>query len=289
MQVRVASDSGEATLFAQLYDVTAAGAAQLPEGLVAPVQLTGLPPGGAVVTIALPAVVHDVDAGHRLRLVLSSTDQAYAMPATPQRYTVELTGDGALSVPVVALAAAAGGLRSLLPWALALLGVVLLGTAGAVLAGRRSRLVAPAPSLEDVPLAIEGLGKAYGDGFRAVSDLAFRVERGWVLGLLGPNGAGKTTTMRMLMGLIRPTEGQIRIFGHVVSAGSAVLSRVGSFVEGPGFLPHVSGMENLRLFWAATGRPAEEAHLEDALEIAGLGLATRATTSTARSRPTATA
>jgi ABC-2 type transport system ATP-binding protein len=49
-----------------------------------------------------------------------------------------------------------------------------------------------------------------------------------------------------------------------------VLSRVGAFVEGPGFLPHVSGLDNLRLYWAATGRPAADAHLEDALEIAGL-------------------
>jgi ATP-binding cassette subfamily F protein uup len=74
----------------------------------------------------------------------------------------------------------------------------------------------------------------------------------------------------MLMGLITPTEGDIRIFGHPVRAGAPVLSRVGSFVEGPGFLPHVSGLENLRLFWGATGRPPADAHLEEALEIAGL-------------------
>jgi ABC-2 type transport system ATP-binding protein len=103
-----------------------------------------------------------------------------------------------------------------------------------------------------------------------VSDLSFRVGRGWVLGLLGPNGAGKTTTLRMLMGLITPTEGRIVVFGQEVSAGAPVLSRVGSFVEGPGFLPHVSGIENLRLYWASTGRPAEDAHFEEALEVAGL-------------------
>jgi ABC-2 type transport system ATP-binding protein len=73
------------------------------------------------------------------------------------------------------------------------------------------------------------------------------------------------------MGLIRASEGQIRVFGHPVSAGAPVLSRVGSFVEGPGFLPHVSGLENLRLYWAATGRPMSDAHLEQALEVAGLG------------------
>jgi ABC-2 type transport system ATP-binding protein len=54
-----------------------------------------------------------------------------------------------------------------------------------------------------------------------------------------------------------------------------VLSRIGSFVEGSGFLPHQSGAENLRLYWAATGRPLEQAHVEEALEIAGLGNAVK--------------
>jgi ABC-2 type transport system ATP-binding protein len=135
---------------------------------------------------------------------------------------------------------------------------------------RRTRSVAD-PALAAVPLAIDGLGKRYGDGFRAVSEVSFRVEHGWVLGLLGPNGAGKTTALRMLMGLLTPTEGRITVFGHAVRPGAPVLSRVGSFVEGPGFLPHVSGLDNLRLYWGATGRPRAEAHVEEALEIAGLG------------------
>lgn len=92
-----------------------------------------------------------------------------------------------------------------------------------------------------------------------------------MLGLLGPNGAGKTTTLRMLMGLIRPDAGEIRIFGHPIRAGAPVLSRVGSFVEGAGFLPHLTGRANLHLYWQATGRPAEDAHLEEALVIADLG------------------
>ena len=50
-----------------------------------------------------------------------------------------------------------------------------------------------------------------------------------------------------------------------------MLSRIGAFIEGPGLLPHLSGRENLRLFWAATGRPSQDAELETALEIAGLG------------------
>jgi ABC-2 type transport system ATP-binding protein len=109
------------------------------------------------------------------------------------------------------------------------------------------------PQLADVPVVLSHLGKAYGDGFRAVTDLSLRVERGQVLGLLGP------------------TEGEIRVFGHRITPGAPVLSRVGAFVEGPGFLPHLSGRENLELAWAATGRPPGDADLDAALELAGLG------------------
>jgi ABC-2 type transport system ATP-binding protein len=126
---------------------------------------------------------------------------------------------------------------------------------------------------EAAPLVISGLTKRYRNGELAVDDLSFRVEHGQVLGLLGPNGAGKTTTMRMLMGLIHPDAGEIKVFGHPVSPGAPVLSRLGCFVEGPGFLPHLSGRENLRLYWRATGRPEGDARMAEALEIAALGAA----------------
>jgi ABC-2 type transport system ATP-binding protein len=73
------------------------------------------------------------------------------------------------------------------------------------------------------------------------------------------------------MGLIQPTAGTVRVFGELVEAGAPVLSRIGAFIEGPGLLPHLSGRDNLRLFWAATGRPAQDAEFDTALEIAGLG------------------
>ena len=157
-----------------------------------------------------------------------------------------------------------------------LLGVLvalgLLGWAVAELWGRRRRrrVSAVEPDGEDVPLRFEGVTKAYKDGFVAVRDLSFEVRRGQVLGLLGPNGAGKTTSLRMLMGLIRPTEGRISIFGHAAAPGAPVLSRLGSFVEGTGLQPHLSGRDNLTLYWAATGRPLEDAHLAEAIEVAGL-------------------
>jgi ABC-2 type transport system ATP-binding protein len=84
----------------------------------------------------------------------------------------------------------------------------------------------------------------------------------------------------MLLGLVHPSEGEIRVFGHRVSPGAEVLSRVGAFVEGPGLLPHLSGLTNLRLFWASTGRPTEDARLDEALRIAGLGEAVHRTVRT---------
>ena len=75
------------------------------------------------------------------------------------------------------------------------------------------------------------------------------------------------------MGLIRPTEGRISIFGHAAAPGAPVLSRLGSFVEGTGLQPHLSGRDNLTLYWAATGRPLEDAHMAEAIEVAGLGTA----------------
>ncbi|MCK8676514.1 alpha/beta fold hydrolase [Streptomyces lichenis] len=224
------------------------------------------------VELTLPAIDHEVEAGHRLRLVLAATDLGYASPATPANYTVTLAGGG-LSVPT---APGVHGQAAVLPWWVwgmpaggAVVAAVLLLTAR-----RRTAAPAPDPALAAVPLTITGLTKRYAgsaDVRYAVHELSFRVEKGQVLGLLGPNGAGKTTTLRMLMGLITPDAGEIRVFGHAIRPGAPVLSRVGAFVEGAGFLPHLSGRENLELYWQATGRPAEDSRMDEALEIAGLG------------------
>ena len=156
-------------------------------------------------------------------------------------------------------------------WIVAAL-LVGIGIAAAVVRRRGRHLAQDVdPELVDVPLVVRHLGKEYAGGFRAVSDVSFRVDSGQVLGLLGPNGAGKTTVLRMLLGLIRPTEGELLVFGHRVTPGAPVLSRLGAFVEGPGLLPHLSGRANLELFWRATGRPMEEAYLDTVLEVAGLG------------------
>ncbi|MFD1150764.1 alpha/beta fold hydrolase [Saccharothrix hoggarensis] len=277
VRLRVAAVPGQpvpadgAVLFVKLYDADASGVRTLPGSAVAPVRVADLPADGTPVevTVTLPGAVRPVEADHRFQLVVSTTDQAYANAQEPAAYRISLASTG-LSVPVVPGVNATSEVPTTALWGIAIVLIVCLITA--VVAWFRRRLTADVdPSLESVPLVIEGLTKSYPGGLTAVKDLSFRVEHGQVLGLLGPNGAGKTTTLRMLMGLIRPTEGGIRVFGHKVSPGAPVLSRIGSFVEGSGFLPHLSGAANLRLYWAATGRPPEQAHVEEALEIAGLG------------------
>ncbi|MFH9405244.1 alpha/beta fold hydrolase [Streptomyces sp. NPDC017638] len=268
--VRITSTRDDAVLFGKVYDVGPDGGRPvLPAQLVTPLRVTGAK-AGKDVTVTLPAIDHEVRKGHRLRLVLASTDLGYASPAAPAGYTVSLKG--ALSVPTAPEAATAAAPLPAWVWWLPAAGAV-AALALLLTARRRTAAPAPDPDLADVPLVIEGLSKRYAKSADryAVQDLSFRVEKGRVLGLLGPNGAGKTTTLRMLMGLIRPDDGEIRVFGHAVRPGASVLSRVGAFVEGAGFLPHLSGRENLELYWRATGRPPEDAHLDEALEIAGLG------------------
>ncbi|MER5882606.1 alpha/beta fold hydrolase [Streptomyces sp. NPDC001941] len=272
VRATITSGSGEAVLFGKVYDVGPDGRQQvLPSQLVAPVRVEGAA-NGKEVALTLPAVDHEVEAGHRLRLVLSATDLGYASPAAPTTYTVALAGPLAVPTAPGVTTQAAG-----VPWWVWGLPAAGLAVAAALLLTARRRTTAPAPDpeLADVPLQITGLTKKYAKSSDryAVRDLSFRVEKGQVLGLLGPNGAGKTTSLRMLMGLIRPDAGEIRVFGHAIRPGAPVLSRVGAFVEGAGFLPHLSGRDNLELYWKSTGRPAEDAHIDEALRIANLGSA----------------
>ena len=124
--------------------------------------------------------------------------------------------------------------------------------------------------MTDSVVEVEGLWKTFGS-VSAVEDLSFSIERGQVYGLLGPNGAGKTTTLRVLMGLERPTRGSTRLFGTTVTPSSPELFRVGALVEQAAFVPHLSGMRNLRLWWEAAGHHMRDADLDGALAIAGLG------------------
>ena len=260
----------DATLFASLHHLTADGTDTLPAGLVAPVRLTGLTPDVArSLSIRLPTVVRNVPAGDRLVVEVTTTDLAYALPTAPRSYTVAVA-NGAVTVATIdGRILRTGQPGAWLVAGLAAIAILILGAL--VAAARRRRRRSVDADLSRVPVSIDGLVKEYGDGYRAVDGVSFRVERGQVVGLLGPNGAGKTTTLRVLMGLIRPTSGTVHVFGELIEAGAPVLSRIGAFIEGPGLLPHLSGRDNLRLFWAATGRPTQDAQFDTALEIAGLG------------------
>ena len=225
------------------------------------------------VRITLPGIAYQLAEGHHIEIAVGTTDQAYAVPANPAVFSVELA-DPQVQIPTVdgSPTARAVPLSPLIGIGAIVAFFVVAFIAVKVWTRRRGTADAD-PELAHVPLVVTDLAKTYSNGFRAVDGVSFRVEHGQVLGLLGPNGAGKTTTLRMVMGLIKPAAGEVRVFGHKITAGAPVLSRLGAFIEGPGLLPHLSGAENLRLFWLATGRPAEDAHLDEVVAIADLGAA----------------
>jgi ABC-2 type transport system ATP-binding protein len=102
----------------------------------------------------------------------------------------------------------------------------------------------------------------------AVSGLDLGVSAGQVYGFLGPNGAGKTTTIRMLVGLITPTEGQIRLLGRLLPDPRAI-AQAGSMIEEPAFYPWLTGRQNLQVL-AATGGGCAAAECGRVLGVTGL-------------------
>ena len=270
--VVTAATTTDAILFIGLHDV-GSDSDVLPSGLVRPGAIdrpgAGRGPGGD----ADPAVSGAADRGRTPARAHGCHDRP-RLPTARRPAHLHSRARGGGTQPLTVATVDGHTVRPGRPLAWLITGVVavLLVIAGvAWWARRRRRASRPDPDLAEVPIAIHDLVKEYSDGFRAVDGVTFRVERGQVVGLLGPNGAGKTTTLRMLVGLITPTRGQIHVFGQPIQPGAAVLSRIGAFIEGPGFLPHLSGRENLRLFWEASGRPLDDADFETALQIAGLG------------------
>ena len=103
----------------------------------------------------------------------------------------------------------------------------------------------------------------------AVSQLNLTVPKGVVYGFLGPNGAGKTTTIRMILGLVRPTSGEIRVFDKTLSKNRIdILKNVGSLVENPSYYGHLTGRENLRVLSYLLG--VTEQRINEVLEIVRL-------------------
>lgn len=113
------------------------------------------------------------------------------------------------------------------------------------------------------------LTKQYGTQ-KSVANLNIHVQKGRIYGLLGRNGAGKTTTMKMLLGLTKPTTGEVTVWGKPLAGNEKeLLPRIGSLIESPGFYPNLTATENLRIFATLRGVPNRDA-IKDALDLVGL-------------------
>ena len=131
---------------------------------------------------------------------------------------------------------------------------------------RRSRIIETMTS-HNAAVGAERLTKRFGT--RTVVDaVSFSIPAGTVTGLVGPNGAGKTTIMGMLLGLVRPTEGEAWVLGASVEDRAAYLPRVGSLIESPAFHPAVSAVDNLRSLAILAGHPGDP--VDDLIELVGL-------------------
>lgn len=107
-------------------------------------------------------------------------------------------------------------------------------------------------------LSVKGLKKVIGKK-TLVENISFEVQQGEVFGFLGPNGAGKTTTIRMLVGLIKPTEGKIAIAGYDIRKEFRnAMRQVGSIVENPELYTYLTGWENLKQFARMLGDVTDE-------------------------------
>ena len=103
----------------------------------------------------------------------------------------------------------------------------------------------------------EHLSKRFGKRVLAVDDVSFSIAAGTITGVLGPNGAGKTTTLRMILDLVRPTSGAVRILGSRYRELRAPARRVGALLDASGFHPGRSGLNALRVVAAGAGIPYE--------------------------------
>ena len=120
-------------------------------------------------------------------------------------------------------------------------------------------------------IEVNNLCKTFGE-VAAVSDVSFLVNSGEVYGFLGQNGAGKSTTIRMLLTLIRPDSGSIKIFGlDLKQKRIEILRRVGAIIEKPDLYKYLTALENLRIFGTISGVKLSSKDLMTRLEYVGLG------------------
>jgi len=122
----------------------------------------------------------------------------------------------------------------------------------------------------DAVIEVRGLTKKYKEVL-AVNNLDLNVYEGDVFGFLGPNGAGKSTTIRMLLTLIKPTAGEIKIFGkQLYKHREEILKNVGAIVEKPDFYLYLSAYKNLEILGKLSGADTSKKHIMELLELVGL-------------------
>jgi len=114
----------------------------------------------------------------------------------------------------------------------------------------------------------QNLSKRYGSKY-CVKDINLSVSEGDIFGFLGPNGAGKSTTLKMILGLMRPTDGNVKVFGKDFEGNrQLILSQTGSLIESPSYYAHLSGLENMRIVQRLRNIP--EKNVSEALKIVRL-------------------
>src|SRR5436190_2108089 len=120
-------------------------------------------------------------------------------------------------------------------------------------------------------IRVTNLTKDFGKGLKAVDGLSFTVPSGQVYGFLGQNGAGKSTTIRMLLTLVKPSSGEIEIFGmNLAKHRGEILQKTGAIIERPDLFKYLTALENLRIFSAMSGVTVSKKKMMDQLEMVGL-------------------
>ena len=119
-------------------------------------------------------------------------------------------------------------------------------------------------------ILLENVTKNFND-FTAVNELSFEVKAGDIYGFLGPNGSGKSTTLRMIMALIKPTSGSIRLFGQSLQENrSEIMRKIGCIIEKPDFYGYLSAKENMKLFARAHLLTYTTKQYDDLFSLVGL-------------------
>lgn len=121
-------------------------------------------------------------------------------------------------------------------------------------------------------ISVEHLSKVYGSS-TVLNDVSLAIPKGAVYGFIGPNGAGKSTTMKIILGLVEPSKGEVKVFGERLTAHNRrdFMLKVGGMIEEPAGYSHLTGVENLEVVRRLLGFPKE--NIEWALDIVGLGQA----------------